>query len=660
MSYQDSKNRAIELTNLLNYHNKKYYLDDKPEISDAEFDILINELKQIENKFPKLKKSTSPTQKVGGYVSKNFQKFPHKEKMYSLDNINNKQELEEFIDRIKKTIINPEFIIEPKFDGASISLTYEKGILTNGATRGDGETGENIFENVKTIKNIPLNINEKKIPEIIEVRGEVIFPLTKFNQFNKNNKNLFSNPRNAAAGSLRQLDTSVTAKRPLVFIPWGIGYVKNFKIKDEAEFIEILQKWGFQLLGDFKVLKNIDEINSFFEKILSERSILDYEIDGLVIKINNIQDQKKLGFTSKFPRWAAALKFPSSISETEIIDITYQVGRTGIITPVAELKSINMSGVNVKRATMHNFDQIDKLNINIGDMVLVERAGDVIPKIVKVSKKNNKEKLKVPKTCSCCKGQLDFEGTYLYCKNEFCKDQILEKISYMTSKKCFNINGLGKNIINNLYQNKLIKFPSDIFSLDIKEVSNLEGLGNKSATNIYNEINTKKSIKLKNFINSLSIKNVGETTSKILAEKFNNFENIINLSLDDLCEIEGMGPEISESIFLFFKNKKNIVSIEKMFQNGVNIINDDEIKKSNLLENMCFAITGSFENFKRDEIQKIITKNSGKYVSSLSKKTDFLITGDKSGSKVDKAKNLKIDIINLDKFLEIVKYKKDS
>ena len=657
MEYKIAKEKISDLTKKINYHNKRYYLHDKPEISDGEFDLLLKELIKLEEDFPKLKKSTSPSQKVGGFVSKSFKKHTHGNKMYSLDNINNFDELNEFIKRVNKTISDPEFIIEPKFDGASISITYKNGEIYSAATRGDGEIGEEITENVKTIKSVPLKLIGKNIPDLIEIRGEVIFPISKFNKLNRSSSKAFSNPRNAAAGSLRQLDSKMTASRPLVFIPWGLGLIKNFNIVSEEEFISLLENWGFNLLGDFNLFKKINDIYKHYEYILSSRNKFDYEMDGLVIKLNSIKSQLKLGFTSKFPRWAAALKFPATVAETIIKDFTFQIGRTGIITPVAELKEVNISGVNVKRATLHNFDQIKKLNVNINDIVLIERAGDVIPKITKISKKINKKKFKPPTTCYCCESELISEGSYLYCKDISCKDQLLEQISYMVSKKAFNINGLGKNIILNLYNNNLINLTSDIFNLKTEQIAVLEGLGLKSANNIINEIKLKKNIKFTNFINSLSIKLVGETTAKIISENFKTLEDLTSASFDDFNNIDGMGPEISENLKKFFEDKRNLSNIKLMQKYGVNIIYENFESISSVLIGKKIAITGNFQEFKREELEKIIALNSGMYVKSISKNTSYLISGENPGSKIEKAKKLNIKILNINKFLEIVKYK---
>ena len=653
MKIASAELRLNELIDKINYHNKRYYLDDKPEISDSEFDLLLKELISLEKQFPTLKTNTSPSQKVGGFVSTNFKKHKHINKMYSLDNVNNHEELLDFHNRIKKTVKKPIYYLEPKFDGASISITYKNGQIDTAATRGDGETGEEITENVKTIKNIPLMLNGNNIPKIIEIRGEVIIPISHFKKLNLIDDKKFSNPRNAAAGTLRQLDSTITASRPLLFLPWGVGHYEKLNIGNEEKFIELISEWGFTLLGEFEKMITSEDIWENYNKILKQRENLDYEIDGLVLKLNSYQEQTDLGFTSKFPRWAVALKFPSSIAETKVIDITYQVGRTGIITPVAELEEINISGVNVKRATLHNFDQLKKLNINIGDNVLVERAGDVIPKIRKVSRKVNNKQLMPPKNCLSCSQDLEFEGSYLYCKNIDCHDQIIQRLSYFVSKKSFNIDGLGEKILLNLHSNNLIKRTSDIFKITIEDISKLEGLGDKSAENIVNEINSKKLISLNNFINSLSIRNVGETVSKLLSENFRTIQNLINVEVDELIKIEGLGPEISENIYNFFNTSENISNINSCLTNGV-IIKENKISKDGPLKNKKLSITGSFEDISRDEIIELIEKNSGKFVSSISKNIDYLVVGKKPGSKEVKAKELKINCLDIDSFLKII------
>ena len=654
MNLVDTQRRIKELEKLINYHNKKYYLDDKPEISDAEFDFLLKELIDLEKENPNLCNPSSPTQKVGGFISKQFDKFNHIKRMYSLDNISNYDELNKFIERIEKKINNPNFILEPKFDGSSVSITYKKGLFDSAATRGDGAIGENITENIKTIKNVPLFLDDKNPPDLVEIRGEVIFPLKEFKLLNKKLKKdnqSFSNPRNAAAGSLRQLDTKITAQRPLIFIPWGLGESKKLLIKTEANLISKFKDWGFTLLGDFITTNDINIIQKHFESVLKVRDKLNYEIDGLVIKINNISEQKDLGFTSKYPKWAGAIKFPSQIGKSKINDITYQIGRTGMITPVAELEEVIIGGVKVKRASLHNFEQIEQMGLNIYDEVLIERAGDVIPKVLKINKKNNAKKFKQPVKCPCCNSKLYKEGTYLFCKEIDCIDVLERKVTYLASKKCFNIIGLGENIIKNLVENKIINRVSDVFNLKKNKLLELEGFGEKLARNIVDEIEKKKNISLSKFVGSLGIRHVGENVSKLLANHFQNIENILNANIEEIESIEGIGIEIAGSIYDFFKDQKNLNEIDLFFKNGIVIISSS-ILKGDKFQNKTICITGRFDKYSRDEITEIILNQNGKVVNSITKKTDLLIAGEKAGSKLQKAILLNIKIINEKEFLK--------
>ena len=656
MPSKDDKQRVKELSKLINYHNKKYYLDDNPEISDAEFDLLLKELIALENKNTQLKLPDSPSLKIGGHISENFDKHNHLEPMYSLENITNTDEIKDFLKRINKTIESPDFVIEPKFDGASVSITYKNGFIDVASTRGDGKIGENITENIKTIRSVPLALSGKKIPKIIEIRGEIILPIKEFEILNKNIEEegqSFSNPRNAASGSLRQLDSKITASRPLVFIPWGTGYVDGISIKKETELIDLLTEWGFIKLGEFIKIKNLKDIENHFNKVLKLRNSLNYEIDGLVIKINDKENQKVLGFTSKYPKWAAAIKFPSALAKTKITDITFQVGRTGIITPVAELEEVDISGVKVKRATLHNFELLKSMKLNKGDTVLIERAGDVIPKILKITNKIKQTAIRVPTKCPCCNKRLEKEGSYIFCKNSNCTDILKAQLSYLVSKKSFNINGLGRNILITLVDKKIVMDLSDIFKLESSKLIELEGFGEKLINNLIEEIDNRKEISFDKFINSLGIRHVGENISKIIANRFMNIEKLKNAKLVEIEEVEGVGAEIAKSIKNYFITEKNLMIIQNMFNNGVLI--KSENKNSLKLAGKTFCITGTFNNFSRDYLKDKINKESGKVTSSVSKRTDFLIAGDNPGNKLNDAKRLKIKIINEQEFLELLK-----
>ena len=656
MSSNHIKDRIKELAGLINNHNKKYYLNDNPEITDAEFDLLLNELIELEKKNPKLKLPDSPTNKVGGHISENFLKHQHQEPMYSLENISNFKELEDFLKRINKTIKDPEFVLEPKFDGASVSITYKNGILDIGATRGDGKIGENITENIKTIKSIPLKLNGEKIPKLIEIRGEVIFPIKEFKILNKRlhkKGQSFSNPRNAASGSLRQLDSKITASRPLVFIPWGSGSVDGLTINKEKELIKLFYQWGFPNLGDFIKIKTFEAIQKHFQRVLESRNSLDYEIDGLVIKINNREDQKLFGFTSKYPKWAAAIKFPSILAKSIIQDITFQIGRTGMITPVAELKEVDFSGVKVKRATLHNFDLLESMKLNIGDSVIVERAGDVIPKVVKIVKKEKESSMPIPKKCPCCKNILEKEGSYIFCKNSNCTEVLKAQLAYLVSKKSFNIVGLGKRILVTLVNKKIVNNLSDIFNLNRSKLLNLDGFGEKLATNLIEEIDAKKEVTFERFINSLGIRHVGENISKILAAEFINLEDLKKAPIEKIEKIDGVGIEIANSIQIFFNTEGNLKNINSMLKNGVVI---KSVPKAGLkLAGITFCITGTFNSFSRDQLISVINGHSGKVTSTISKKTDFLIVGAKPGSKLNEAERLNVKVVDEKEFSNLLK-----
>ena len=655
MILSNKAKRVEKLVELINYHNKRYYLDDKPEISDAEFDLLLKELISLEKEDPSLSSPSSPTKKVGGFVSENFKKFTHIKRMYSLENISDNEELVKFIERIEKKIKKPFFMLEPKFDGSSVSITYKNGEFSGAATRGDGNIGEDITENIRTIKNVPLFLKDNNPPKLIEIRGEVIFPLKKFYSLNKKLQEIdqgFSNPRNAAAGSLRQLDTKITASRPLIFIPWGLGEYVNFNITNEFMLIDKFKEWGFSILGEFLRTNDINFIQQHFDKVLESRDTLDYEIDGLVMKIDDIANQKSLGFTSKYPKWAAALKFPSLVAKTIVNDITYQVGRSGMITPVAELDEVTLGGVKVKRASLHNFEQIELLGINSKDEVLIERAGDVIPKVLKKIKSNNKLKFQLPTNCPCCKSKLHKDGSYMFCKDTSCIEVLKKRVTYLASKKCFNIIGLGGNIIDNLVSNNVIRKISDIFALDKNRIMGLEGFGEKLTNNLINEINKKKKISMDKFINSLGIRHVGENVSNLLCQRFDNIDIISNASIEEIESIDGIGIEIANSIYDYFDNEDNLEEIQNILKKGVSIQNERSFK-GNKMQGKLVCITGKFNNYSRQELTDYIISQRGKVVSSISKKTNILLAGEAPGTKLKKAKELNIEIMNELDFLKL-------
>ena len=657
ISKKEAKSKIFKLKEDLNKHNHLYYVENNPLISDYEFDQLLRELIKLEEKFPEYKTLDSPSQRVGGTVADGFESYKHKVRMMSIDNVTSEKEAIDFDTRVKKfleTEENIQYLAQPKFDGVSSSLTYEKGVLTHGVTRGDGYSGENITNNIKTIKSIPLNLfSQNKIPELIEIRGEVIFPIKAFNKLNnelaKMGEPLFVNPRNTASGTLRQLDSTITASRPLDFYAWGIGEVVNYQFTDELEIFNTLKKWGFKLESNIKDCRNIKEAIDYHKNLEEQRNSLEYEVDGSVIKVKSIRHQKELGTTAKYPRWSVAFKFKPKQANTKVNEITVQVGRIGLLTPVAELEPVNIGGITVKRASLHTEDIITTKDIRIGDSVVVQRAGDVIPEVVKpvVESRTGEEKVfKMPSKCPVCNTSVEKEGSYYYCPNISCSAQLKGRIQYLASRNSFDIEGLGEKIVDQLINEDLLKDLSDVFKLDKEKLINLERFADKSASNLIDEIEKSKNVGFDRFLNSLSIKHVGQRLAQVLADNFDNLEELSNSTYDELIEINTVGPEIAESIVNFFNSERSKQLIKNLFNCGVNIIYPDNSHKTNKLEGLTFVITGTLDSLTREEAKKFIEQNGGKVTSSVSKKTSYLLAGENPGSKVEKAKSLNINIIS--------------
>ncbi len=660
-----AKKRIEELRKEIELHNYLYYVKNNPIISDAEFDELMRELIELENLYPELKTPDSPSNRVGGKVAEGFKPFKHRVPMLSIDSAVTELEVIEFDKRVKRLLGEKNeivYVAEPKFDGVSASLTYEKGILTHGATRGDGEVGEEVTDNIKTIGSIPLRLRENyTIPELIEIRGEVVLPIEAFKKLNKElaerGEPLFANPRNAASGSLRQLDSSITAKRPLQFYPWGIGYCEGIDFAEEIDVLEAVKKWGFKVDEHIKKCEGIKEAIEFHHYMENIRDTLDYEIDGVVIKVNNRRYQEELGTTAKSPRWCIAYKFKPRQATTVIKDITIQVGRMGTLTPVAELEPVKIGGVIVKRATLHTEDVIRSKGIKIGDTVIVERAGDVIPEVVKpiIEKRTGKEKdFVMPSTCPVCGTEIIKEGAYYFCPNISCPAQLKGRLEHLASRKAFNIKGLGKNIIEQLLQKGLVKDLADIFYLKKEQLLELEGFGEKSAQNLIGEIEKSKKIPFDRFINALSIRHVGERTAKILAENFKDINELASATLEKLVTIPTIGPEVAKSIVDFFKVESNKKTISKMLDAGVTIIYPKKEEKKNVLEGKTFVFTGTLKSFTREEASQIVEELGGKVTSSVSKNTDYLVVGENPGSKLERAKQLSVKILNEEQFKKLI------
>ena len=665
--------KKYELLKKYNYH---YYEKDNPKIDDREYDNMKNELLNFEKKFPFVSKIGSVTDLVGHKPSIKFSKIKHLKPMLSLSNAFSKEDMLDFKDKILNYLNfkdqDIEFFSEPKIDGISASLTYTDGILSKGLSRGDGTTGEDILENLKTIKDIPKNIKKYKPPKTLEIRGEVFI--------NKNNflkiKDNFKNPRNAAGGSLRQKKSSETAKIPLKFLAHGFGVIEPIFFKTQSEFISKIENWGFVVNKHNKVVKNIDEIENQHKSIEQLRSKLDYDIDGIVYKVNQLNLQKRLGNTASAPRWAIAYKFSSEKAVTKIKNIIIQVGRTGAITPVAKVEPVNVGGVLVSNATLHNEEEIKRKDIRVGDTVLLQRAGDVIPQVISVQKnlrnKNSKE-FQFPKKCLCgaittkeISKTTKKEDAVRRCNRGYdCQFTVKEKLKHMVSKDAFNIDGLGKKVIDNFFELDLIKEPADIFKLNFDKILKLEGWGKLSVENLKKAILKAKKITLNKFIYSIGIRHIGQENAKTLAGFFGNINNFERLSLEDnrnttlknLIELDGIGETQVESINNFFSDKKN-VKIVKSLINHVDIQNFSPTTKKGVFSGKNLMITGGLEKMSRAEAKTLAEENGAKVFGSLSKKLNYLVVGNSkpTRSKIEKAESLNIKILNEEDWYKLLKF----
>ena len=658
------KDRINNLTTTLNKHNTNYYVYDKPTISDFEYDILLRELEELENQNPQYSSPDSPTKRVGGKPIKEFGTIKHRLPMLSLANAMNESELKDFNKQISKIISdNIDYVAELKLDGLAVELVYENGKFIYGSTRGDGLIGEDITNNLKTIKGIPLSLIGEKIPKLLEVRGEVFINHNDFKKLNENRKKeglpIFANPRNCAAGSLRQLDPKITAKRPLRIFCYAPGKIDGMKFNSQIDFLKILPKWGFPVNPYIQLGTGINFIIKYYKSAELLRNKIDYDIDGVVFKVNSYSLQNKIGVRSKSPRWAIAGKFKAEQGITKILDIQISVGRTGALTPVAKLKPVKVGGVIISNATLHNQDEINKKDIRINDYVLIQRAGDVIPEILKVIKdKRYKDsiKFKIPNECPICqtKAIKNYNEAVLRCINENCKAIIKGKIEHYVSKNCLDINGLGTKIIDLLIDNNLLNSIADIYRLEINDLINLERMGQKSAENIINSINKSKKTTLAKFINGLGIRNVGLNASKLLANKFNHdIQKLINSTYEELININEIGEIMANSIIEYFNNSKNIYVINQCLSSNLKF---DTFKnnKNTIITNKSFVFTGTLKKYSRLQAIKIIESLGASSSSSINKKTDYLVSGDKSGSKLNKAKSLNIKILNENEFLELI------
>ena len=676
---KDLLKKYEQLKEEIQLHNYNYHALDDPKISDSEYDKLFRSLLDLEEENPQLVTPDSPTQRVGFSPIDEFETFEHSVPMLSLANVFSEKEFSDFHDRILKRLVNIddfEYFCEPKMDGAAVSLIYKNGILERALTRGDGRVGEDISQNVKTIRSIPqkLSSSEANIPSLLVIRGEIFISKDAFEKMNEkakeNSEKVFANPRNAASGSLRQKDSNETRKIPLNFIAYTFGFVKQSNFRYQSDFLKALKSWGFQVNKENKVLKTINELVKFHNKFEDKRFDLEYDVDGLVYKVNDLNLQSRLGFTSNSPRWAIAHKFSADSASTKIINIDIQVGRTGALTPVAKVEPINIGGVIVSNATLHNEDEIERKDIRVGDIVKIERAGDVIPHVVEVDKNlrsSKSKKFSFPIKCPSCGSQTTKEynkSTKKYdavrrCTNEGfeCERIAVEKIKHFISKDALNIDGLGKKVVEKFWDLNLIKEPQDIFKLNYKNIEQLEGWGELSVNNLKSSIEKSKKVTLQRLIYSIGIRHIGIENAKLISDNVKNISNFIAVikqnNFDKFLSIDGIGETQVSSLKSFFSNKRNIditIDLTKVLN-----VESQNTNKNGVLSNKTFMFTGKLDGISRAEAKSLIEKNSGITLSSVSKNLNYLIIGDKpTKKKIDQAKKLGIKILTQNDLKELL------
>lgn len=646
-------------------HNYNYYILDNPTISDYEFDLKLKELQELENQYPEFFDENSPTQRVGGTITKNFPTVIHEHRMYSLDNSYSIEDLQDWEKRIEKSLDEKvEFVCELKYDGASISILYENGKLKQAVTRGDGFQGDEITFNIKTIRSVPLKL-KGDFPERFFIRGEIILPHKEFNRINSEREELglelYANPRNTASGSLKLQDSTEVSKRKLDCYLYSI-IGQNLNFDSQWDMLLSAESFGFKIPKTAKLCSTLNEVLQFIDFWDKERKNLPFEIDGIVVKVNSFAQQQELGFTAKSPRWAMAYKFKAEKAETELLSISYQVGRTGAITPVANLKPVNLAGTIVKRASLHNEDIINKLDVRIGDMVYVEKGGEIIPKIVEVNldvRQPDSEKVEFIKNCPECGTELvrkEGEAQH-FCPNEDgCKPQIIGRLEHYVSRKAMDMASIGGETAVLLYDNGLAQGIADFYDLKKEDILPLDRMAEKSAQNIIDAIEESKKIPFEKVLYAIGIRHVGETVAKKLAKRFHSIDNLMNATLEELENVEDIGGKIAISIQEFFSKEKNQIIIQRLKAAGVQMeVGESEKPVSNLLKGKTFLFTGSLIQFTRDEAQKMVEQNGGKNISAVSKNLNYLIAGEKAGSKLKKAESIgTVTILTEDEFLEMI------
>ena len=660
MDITNAKKRAAELTELLDKYTYQYYVLDNPEVSDYEFDMLMQELKAIETEFPELIEPSSPTQRVGGMASGKFAKVEHTVQMASLQDVFSLEQVEAFMNRCNEQLTAPEYSVEPKIDGLSVSLEYTDGVLTRGSTRGDGFVGEDVTANIRTIRSIPLKL--KNAPEFLEVRGEVYMPRNSFFELVEQQELMdeqpFKNPRNAAAGSLRQKDPKITAERKLDMFIFNVQQVNGKEFTSHTESLDYLRKLGFKTVPTYKKCTRFDEITAEIERIGSERQDFSFDIDGVVIKVNDLAQRDVMGATAKTPKWAVAYKYPPEEKETVLRDIEVNVGRTGAITPVAVFDQIILAGTAVSRAVLHNQDFIDEKDIRIGDTILVRKAGEIIPEVLgSVSHGADSQPFRLPEVCPVCgTPSVREEGeSVLRCPNVECPAQLLKNLIHFASKNAMNIDGLGPANMKLLTETGLVKSPADLYLLKKEQLMSLDRFAEKSAENLITAIENSKNAELDRLVHALGIRNIGQRAATLLCEKFGDMDSLLSAGMDDVSAIEGFGDVMAESVVKAFSEPHMRELIDKLRQAGVNMTYTKQSTGDDRFAGATFVLTGTLPTMKRDEAKKLIESFGGKVTGSVSKKTSYVVAGEEAGSKLTKAQELGITILSENDLLNMTK-----
>lgn len=659
---ENAQKRINELTELLNYHSKKYYVDDSPEISDMEYDKLLRELEELENEYPQFAAPNSPTKRVGGAVFDKFDPVVHEVRMESLQDAFNEAEIYDFDKRVASVVSDYTYVTEHKIDGLSVSLEYRNGEFVRGSTRGDGNVGEDVTENLKTVRSIPMKLNEPI--EYLEVRGEIFMSKENFNRLNAMREDmeepLFANPRNAAAGSLRQLDSKITAQRKLDIFVFNIQQIAGRKITSHLDGLKFLKELGFKTIPDNNEYKTIADAYKRVLEIGEERGQLYYDIDGAVIKVNSFTQRTMLGSTAKYPKWAIAYKFPAERQKTKIEKIAVQVGRTGVLTPLAVLTPVRIAGSVVSRATLHNLDYIVEKDIKNGDTVIIQKAGDIIPEVVEVVKDERdgtQTDFVMPAHCPECGAiVVREEGEAAYrCTGANCPAQRMRNIIHFASRNAMDIDGLGPAIIEQMLSKGLISTAADLYYLEADKIAGLDKLGKKSAENLINALENSKQNPLYRLIYGLGIRHIGEKAAKILEKKFKSMDSVMNASKEEISAVDDIGETMADSICEFFEESQNLELIERLKNAGVNMIsNTEENASDSRFEGMTFVLTGTLPGYSRKEASDIIESFGGKTSSSVSKKTTYVLAGEEAGSKLTKAENIGVKIINEEEFKQMI------